>query len=227
MTGFEGFTKETIQFLHDLDQHNHKEWFDAHKYVYETQVMKLAKLFVEAMGETLKTITPGINAIPSVNKSIRRINRDTRFSKNKRPYKNHLDFQFWEGGDKAEDGSGFWLRIEPNQICVAAGMCGFAPDSLTKFRHAILEDKSGNELVKALQKAEKEGFNIEGEQYKTVPRGFDNDHPRSAWLKYTALTAGKPQPIPHEIYTQKFTGFLLKEYKKLLPIHQWLMENVV
>lgn len=227
MAGFEGFSKETIQFLKGIKKNNTKEWFNDHRKEYQTYVMEPAKAFVEAMGEELKKITPNINAIPSVNKSIRRINRDTRFSKDKRPYKDHLDFQFWEGGDKPDEGSGFWLRIEVDQVCTAAGICGFEKERLNRFRNAVAEDKSGNAFEKAVQKAQKQGFDLTGLHYKSVPKGFDKEHPRGKWLKYNALRAGKPHSLPDEFFTPKFVRYCLKEYKQLLPMHVWLMENVV
>ena len=77
---FSGFTKQTVRFYADLGKNNNKPWFEDHRAVYEAHVLAPARLFVTAMGVRLKTVVPGIVAVPAVNKSIFRINRDTRFS---------------------------------------------------------------------------------------------------------------------------------------------------
>lgn len=78
---FNGFSKESIQFYRDIKQNNNKLWFEGHKTEFERYVMNPAKDFVVSMGESLKTIAPNVHADPRVNKSIFRIYRDTRFSK--------------------------------------------------------------------------------------------------------------------------------------------------
>lgn len=91
------FSAETVEFLTDLRAHNDKAWFDANRARYEFGYVEPAKDFVEVMGPGLEKLVPGIHAEPSVRGSIFRINRDIRFSSDKRPYKDHLDFWFWEG----------------------------------------------------------------------------------------------------------------------------------
>jgi uncharacterized protein (TIGR02453 family) len=97
MTGFAGFPPATLRFLGDLAENNTKAWFDEHRADYESNWVAPAKAFVSAAGEALTDLAPRIEAQPRVNGSIFRVNRDTRFSKDKSPYKDHLDFWFWEG----------------------------------------------------------------------------------------------------------------------------------
>ena len=77
---FRGFTKETVAFFRGLKKNNTREWFEGHRDVYEQHVMEPAKSFVVALGNRLKEISPNIVAAPKINKSIFRLNRDTRFS---------------------------------------------------------------------------------------------------------------------------------------------------
>jgi uncharacterized protein (TIGR02453 family) len=97
MPAFGGFPPETISFLRELRDHNRKDWFDAHLDDYEAFWVAPARAFVVAAGQQLAELAPGIRAEPRVLGSILRINRDTRFSRDQRPYKDHLDFWFWEG----------------------------------------------------------------------------------------------------------------------------------
>src|SRR4030043_1052024 len=94
---FRGFTKETVAFFRGLKKNNNREWFEAHRDVYETHVLAPAKALVVDMGRRLKEISPDIVAVPRSNKSLFRLNYDTRFSSDKSPYKPNLGLYFWEG----------------------------------------------------------------------------------------------------------------------------------
>ena len=113
---FTGFPPETFAFLAGLEKNNSKEWFEAHRGDYEAYHVGPAKLFVAAIGPRLKAISKTVNAEPRVNGSIFRINRDVRFSKDKRPYKTTLDLWFWEGDKRGWDSPGFFLRLMPKAM---------------------------------------------------------------------------------------------------------------
>jgi uncharacterized protein (TIGR02453 family) len=81
MAGFNGFPPEAVTFFQELQNNNNKTWFDAHKPDYQKYVMEPAQEFIEEMGLRLKQVSPGIHAEPRVNRSIFRIYRDVRFSK--------------------------------------------------------------------------------------------------------------------------------------------------
>ena len=119
-TQFTGFPEETIGFLAGLRDNNSKSWFEAHRSDYDQYWMAVAKDFVVAAGEALLELDPNIEAQPKVNGSIFRINRDTRFSKEKTPYKDHLDFWFWQGQRKGAV-SGYFMRVSPTSIGIGVG----------------------------------------------------------------------------------------------------------
>src|SRR5689334_19383589 len=108
---FAGFAPEALRFLADLRAHNEREWFHAHRAQYDSLLLEPSRDFVEAMGEELAPFAPDVNADPRVGGSIFRIARDTRFSKDKRPYKDHLDLWFWQGAGKSRERPGFWFRL--------------------------------------------------------------------------------------------------------------------
>jgi len=103
---FDGFRRETTQFLAGLREHNKKEWFDAHRDDYEQAFLVPAMALTKALAPRLRKIEPDINVEARVNGSIMRINRDIRFSRDKSPYKDHLDLWFWTGDRKGWDRSG-------------------------------------------------------------------------------------------------------------------------
>jgi len=111
-TAFRGFPREGLEFLAGLAEDNSRAYFDAHRDIYEAALLAPAKAFVVALGEELRArVAPGLRAEPRVNGSILRINRDTRFTTDKRPYKEHLDFWFWEGDGPSRAYPGLFVRL--------------------------------------------------------------------------------------------------------------------
>ena len=138
MSTFSGFPRETLTFLRGLSRNNEKHWFDAHRSEYEAYFLEPAKAFVEAAGDGLERFAPGVHAEPRVNGSIFRINRDIRFSKDKTPYKDHLDMWFWEGERKGAV-SGFYMRVGTRELSLGVGAHCFDKNRLKTYRDAVCD----------------------------------------------------------------------------------------
>jgi uncharacterized protein (TIGR02453 family) len=219
---FAGFPKDTVKFLEGLARHNEKAWFEAHRADYEAAYLAPAQAFVEAIGPRLRKIDPRVQAVAKVNGSIMRINRDVRFSKDKRPYKDHLDLWFWGGKEKGWDSSGFFFRLTPTRLLLGAGMHGFQPPVLARYRAAVLDARKGPALAKVVASLAKAGYPVGGESYKKTPRGVPDDHPRAALLKHGALFAGWEGKHPKELGSAKLVDFAAKHYAAIAPLHAWL-----
>ena len=220
--GFEGFPRGTVRFLSGLTDHNTREWFDAHRSDYEAAFLQPAMAFVEALGPRLHKIDPRVQAVPRINGSIMRINRDIRFSKDKRPYKNHLDLFFWSGRAKSWDSSGFFFRLTPDRLLLGAGIHGFMPPVLARYREAVLDPKKGAALVKIVQKLRDAGYGIGTESYKRAPRGVPPDHPRAALLRHGGLHVQWEGKHPAELGKPALVGFVSKHLAACAPLHAWL-----
>ena len=88
---------------------------------------------------------------PKINGSLFRINRDVRFAKDKRPYKNHVDLWFWHGDRRGWNSPGFFFRLAPDRLILGAGMHRFEKTQLDAFRSAIVDPRAGKALVKAIK----------------------------------------------------------------------------
>jgi uncharacterized protein (TIGR02453 family) len=218
------FSKETVRFLAGLRRNNKKEWFEAHRDDYDSHFIEPAKAFVAALAPRLARIDPAIHAEPRVNGSILRINRDVRFSKDKSPYKDHLDLWFWSGEDKGWDCSGFFFRLTPDELLVGGGMHGFMPEALARYRAAVLDDVKGAALVRAVAKVRKAGHEVGGQTYKKTPRGVAEDHPRADLLKHSGLYAGWTGKHPRELSGPGLVSFVAKHCAAVAPIHHWLRD---
>jgi uncharacterized protein (TIGR02453 family) len=221
---FEGFKKEGIQFLEKLKDNNNKEWFNSNKHIFENELLDPARSFVMLMGEKLQKWAPEINADPRRDKSIFRIYRDTRFSKDKSPYKTHLGIFFWEGHLPKMECSGLYFHLEPPNLGLFAGMHQFSPGLLKVYRDAVIDPAAGKELETSLEKIKRAGsYDTGGLHYKRVPKGYNPAHPRAELLRYNGLWAGNSIPIPSELYSEKIIDFCVSRFVDMLPVHQWLV----
>ncbi len=224
MAEFAGFPKETPLFLAGVRDNNTKTWFDAHRSDYEAFWLEPAKSFVEAMGDALAEIVPGIVAEPKVNGSIRRINRDTRFSKDETPYKDHLDIGFWKG-DRKNMLSGFWMRVGPETIGVGVGAHGFDKDRLPRYRDAVTSRESSESLAHAVAAVEILGHSVHGEHYKRVPPGYEPANEfQERFVRFAGLYTGWDEPHPEAMHSDAIVGWLLERWEPQLPLHRWLVD---
>ena len=219
---FAGFGPETLTFLRELGANNSKAWFDAHRADYEAHYLAPAFAFIEAMREPLAAIAPDVHADPRVNGSLFRINRDVRFSKDKTPYKDHLDIFFWLGEGRSRERPGLFFRLREDELMLGAGMHGFDKRLLEAYREAVVDPKRGAALEEAAAAAEEAGAPVEGVGYKRVPSGFDADHPRARFLLHNALHAGYGGPLPDELGTPALIDYCAKRFRPLAPLAQWI-----
>jgi uncharacterized protein (TIGR02453 family) len=205
---FTGFPDGTLDFFRTLRQNNTRAWFEAHREDYERFYLEPGRQFVLAAGEVLRTIAPGIRAEPRILGSIFRINRDTRFSKDKRPYKDHLDFWFWEG-DRRAAVSGFFIRVSPDFVGIGAGCHGFSPEQLHAFRRALGDPGATQKLVQVAAGLSRAGYTLSGEVSPASRFLYVHvDEPAEEATRSTLLeTCGR-------------------HWKRLAPLHRWLVEQV-
>ena len=224
---FAGFPEGTFRFLRGLARDNSKAWFDAHRGDYQAFYVDAARDFVAALGPRLRRISPTVAYDPRVNGSLFRINRDVRFSKDKTPYKNHMDLWFWHGGRRGWGSPGFFFRMFADRLIVGVGMHRFEKDQLETYRRAVVDDRSGKALAKALDRVRSAGpYVIGAPTRKTVPRGFDPDHPRAALLLHDGLTAEHDGSIDASARTARFVDVCAGHFKAMWPVGAWLLDTV-
>ena len=225
MSAFGGFPPETISFLRELRINNRKEWFDAHRRDYEAYWLAPAKGFVVAAGQLLAELAPQIRAEPRVLGSILRINRDTRFSRDPSPYKDHLDLWFWEG-ERRRAVSGFFARLTPEALGVGAGCHGLDPERLTRFRQAVADPSSGTELAGITRRLEAAGYELGGASLKRPPAGFASGGPGGRFLHHKALFVHYNEPADERVHTDAVLDLCIRHWRALAPLHRWLTDNV-
>lgn len=224
MAQFNGFPKAYFSFFNRLKRNNSRQWFEKHRGEYDEFVMHPAREFVIEMGKKLKKIAPDVNAIPKVNKSLFKINRDVRFSNDKSPYKTYMGIWLWEGDGKRMECSGFYLHVEDKNVLIGVGIKMFSKPLMDRYRRAVVDKKQGAALKSAVRKIFAKGYLIDGKHYKKVPRGYDADHPDAEYLLYNGLTARLEEKVPDVFFSHALVDYAYTHYKNMLPLHRWLIK---
>ncbi len=172
------FSEQTFQFLEQLHANNERDWFDRNRQRYETTVREPAFEYIRSMEGHIARLSPHfLVAAKKTGGSLMRVFRDTRFAKDKKPYKTNIGIQFRHASGKDVHSPGFYLHIEPNEIFLAAGI--WAPDNATLSKVRMLMDEYPDEWlsIKRPLLRGRAPFDMHGESLKTAPRGFSTDHP--------------------------------------------------
>lgn len=168
------FDRELFRFLKDLKAHNDREWFQARKARYEQAARDPMLAFIGVLGPKLAKVSGQFLADPRpVGGSMFRLHRDTRFSKDKSPYKTHIAAHFPHKVAKAGGvhGPGFYLHLESGGSFAGGGIWHPEPESLQKVRQAIVGRPRAWKVIRD------SGLEIQGDALQRVPQGFDRDHP--------------------------------------------------
>lgn len=224
---FHGFPVQAPGFFASLAANNRKDWFEAHKAEYEGLVRAPARRFIAAMGELLTRVRPGIVADPRVNKSLFRINRDTRFAADKTPYKDHLGIWFWQGEGPRMESSGLYLQLDAQGLMLAAGLYQFPRSLLAAYRAAAVHPRRGEALAEAAAAVAAAGYQVGGQHYKRLPGGVAADHPNAELLKHDGLYAmWRAEPHPAELFDDRVLDLCLEHWLAMLPLHDWLVDMI-
>ncbi len=188
------FTPELFAFLTDLRENNNREWFAANKQRYESALLEPALDFVADFAPHLSKISPHFRADPRPSGgSLFRIYRDTRFSKDKTPYKTNVGINFRHERAKDAYAPGFYLHLSPGEVFAGGGIWHPDTAAAVRIREAIVADPGGWKRA-TRGRAFVKTFTLGGDSLKRPPAGFDADHAyiddlkRKDFFGWTTLT---------------------------------------
>ncbi|HMI95027.1 MAG TPA: DUF2461 domain-containing protein [Micropepsaceae bacterium] len=190
MTEFRGFSPAFFTFFRNLKANNERAWFEINKERFRGTVQVQMSEFIAAMAPELKKISKEFIADPRPNGgSMFRIHRDVRFSRDKRPYKEHAACQFRHRLARDVHAPGFYVHLAPGEVFVGGGLWMPEADALARIRGAIVA-KPGLWKKAVAGKTFVAHFGaLDGESLIRPPRGFDPNHPLIADLKRKSFVA--------------------------------------
>ncbi|HTX17081.1 MAG TPA: DUF2461 domain-containing protein [Bacteroidota bacterium] len=221
---FDGFPPEGLDFLKRLKRNNNRPWFDKHKEEYESHVKLPMLSLIAALRPHFERFAPEFDINPK--RSIFRIYRDIRFSKDKTPYKTHVAAHFvLRGKPKGVEGSGFYMQIEPGGIFLGGGLYMPDGDQLKGIRRAIAARPDQFLSILNNPRFKKLFGKLEGETLQRVPKGYEPDHKMAEWLKFKQFFVGVELP-ESKCLKEKFASDAATIFETATPLVRFLNEAV-
>lgn len=182
MAGFPGFPKEMATFFRGLAKNNNREWFQANKETFETKVKQPMAELVNAVNATLAKSAAEFVTDPK--HAIYRIYRDTRFSKDKTPYKDHIAASLEPGGFGRHGSAGLYFGISEKDVQIGGGLYMIEPDQIQIVRTLLAERHDEFRKITGAKKFRELAGELQGEKLTRPPKGFAADHPAADLLKH-------------------------------------------
>lgn len=216
----------TIQFLKELKKNNHKPWFDAHRKNYEAAKADFAA-FIQQVIDLHGRKDPGISGLLAKD-CMFRINRDTRFSKDKSPYKTNFGASINKGGKKAWNTAGHYFHLEPGQCFTGGGIYMPEPDVLKKIRQEIDYNLPAFKKILSAKKFSSvyKGLNKSPEYLLSrVPKGFEADNPAAEYLKLKSYIAMVPLSNA-DLTSKDLVKKTVAAFEALQPLIEFINQGV-
>jgi uncharacterized protein (TIGR02453 family) len=221
------FTPRSLTFLRQLKRNNRREWFIERKTEFDDLLWAPMREFVEEMDVRLAAFAPELTGSPK--RSIFRIYRDVRFSKDKSPYKTHLGAWFTHinaghgvGSETHGAGAGFYFHLEPGASFSAAGIWMPPREALHAIRDRIAGDVKGFEKTIGTATFRRRVGSLSEEKVLTrVPKPWNADHPAGKWLRHASFTVSAPLG-DDEVLRPDVVRRVEKDYRLMLPFARWL-----
>ncbi len=207
-----------LEFLKQVKKNNNRDWFNTHKDRYLEELKELEH-FADAL--LLEMNKHDVIETPTGKKSLHRIYRDTRFSKEKTPYKTNWSGSFKRAGKQRR--GGYYFHIEAGNSFAAGGFWGPEPGDLKRIRDEFVYDAAP--LRKILKsKSFKSAFgSLKGEQIKTTPKGYDPNDPAIDLLRYKQFILIK-KFSDKEVLSNSFLKNVNKTFKEMRPFFNYMGE---
>ena len=218
---FQGFSRKTFAFLRDLGRNNDRAWFEAHRGVYEEHVLQPLRDLVSDLADPMLGIDLSFEVEPAVSKTISRIYRDTRFSRDKSPFRNCMWLTFKRSGkDWSRYIPGYFLEINPTWYRYGLGFYDAAPELMAGFRRRIDDDPRS--FLKVVAWFDKQDvFTLEGEPYKR-PIAQDKPEPIRTWYQYKSFYLSRNCHIDDAILSPKFADQLAEHFALAAPLYHYI-----
>ena len=216
------FTNATFTFLEDLEANNSRDWFEANRDRYETHWKAAGIAFIEAVKPRMEALDPPLTAAPKLNGSLRRINRDVRFSRDKSPYNPILHLIFWTG-DHPNRSPGMHVVLSSGGVGFGTGFYGLSPEQLHRFRDMVVDPVEQRALFTALDRAEAVGCTLGAPDLIKLPKGYAGEGRVGDLLRHKSLVARtRGNDAPQDVAIgEHAVDWVMRQTEELMPLIRW------
>jgi uncharacterized protein (TIGR02453 family) len=220
---FRAFEPTLFQFLEELADNNNRPWFRANKWRYDREVLEPCLAFIRTFEPRLKKISACFVASDRrVGGSLMRVYRDTRFAKDRTPYKTNVGIQFRHELGRDVHAPGFYVHLAPNECFLALGVWHPDSPSLSQIRQAIVDRPDRWRRARSARQF-RQYFQLDGERLKSPPRGFPADHPLIEDLKWTDFV-GLHELSEQDVLGQELLDRVATAFAASRPLMRFLCE---
>jgi uncharacterized protein (TIGR02453 family) len=216
-SAFPGFPQEGIDFFRKLQRNNRREWFQPRKPIFDATLKQPMRELVAALNDAMKSFAPQYVTDPD--KAIFRIYRDTRFSKDKTPYKDHVAASFPRHDTPA--GAGLYVAVSHKEVAIGGGIYMPSPDTLLAIRHHVAANYLELRKIVAKPVVRQLFQGLQGEQLTRVPKGFDRDHPAADLLRHKQFILYVELP-PELATSPELCPLVVRHFRASIPFLEYL-----
>lgn len=222
---FDGFPPHSLQFLRDLRHNNNKEWFELHKPDYQEHILRPLQILVAGLAPMMLSIDPDFEVRPALNKTISRIYRDTRFSRDKSPYKTSHWITFKRLTKEWKDYPAYFFEVSPDSYRYGMGFYSASRETMDNFRRRL--DGNPRPFLSAISFFPgQDTFTIEGEVYKRplkadVPVGLQD------WYNRKNFYLVSNRQVTGDRIDRKLITELMDDFRTLAPLYHYLCKLTI
>jgi uncharacterized protein (TIGR02453 family) len=214
---FPGFPPEAMQFFRSLERNNNRDWFLPRKPVFEASIKQPMRQLVEAVNASLKGFAPDYVTDPA--KAVYRFYRDTRFSKDKSPYKEQIAASFRHRA--VDNGAGFYFAVSHKELAVGGGIYMPPPETLREVRRHIAEHHQEFRKILGVAAVRRLLGDMQGEQLTRLPKGYAPEHPSADLLRFKQFLL-YVELAPDAAVTPKIYDEVVTRFRALTPFLEFL-----
>jgi uncharacterized protein (TIGR02453 family) len=206
---FRGWSEQVLDFYRGLEADNSRTYWQDHKAIYDEQVRAPFEVLSELVADEFGPL------------HVFRPNRDVRFRKDKSPYKTRC-----YGVGEGEGGEAYYVEISAAGLVAASGYWMMAKDQLERFRAAVDDATTGDELAAIVAELRATKLTLEGHRLKTAPRGYPRDHPRIELLRCKSLAAMRRFEPARWLHSKAAADRIIATWRTAAPMNRWLATHV-
>ncbi len=216
------FSPATLRFLRSLKRNNDRSWFEKNREKYERDLRGPAREFIDEIKHPLLELFPTLKVDY---RCVGRIHRDTRFSADKKPYKDYMSFMFRDHAGKDDVFPSIYIGVDSTGVALGCGMYQFSKPLREYFRDRVTTSPTDADFSRVIQAAKNGRFEIRGRDLKKIPRGYDPDHKNASFLLHNGVYIARDYDHSERLFSTSFPKWIVSQLTSARPFFQWMRET--